>query len=218
MEKGFKTIEEIKNKFSLVSDSNIEIRKELIKKISEIHPDKNNGSFANTETEILYNNISSAIEFIDNELKNEQQLIPISAIKEITNLIKEIIPVNNTTTEKLLEMKSELLSLSDKRINYNFSKNMKPKVASSIISLLITIIWFFPATINEHPVLSHYIDINNSGFNVFWGLCLVTTFFIWNYFIKKEKIIEKAYQYLREMLYQNIIFYIFIYFFRKNGI
>lgn len=114
----YKSLDDIKNKLSLTVDlTNIdEVRRELIIKLAEVHPDRNNGEFKNENDKILYNDISRAIEFIDNNANKTLQIIPVSAITDIIRLIKEIIPKNNINEEKAEE--KDLYNRFDIKINY----------------------------------------------------------------------------------------------------
>jgi len=193
----YETIKEIIDKFSLTSDidKTNDIRRELVKKLSEIHPDRNDGKFKDDETKSLYNDIHSAINFIDENYINPTQLVPISKITDLIHLIHDIIPTKKNKT--IDEFETELHTKFNLDLMKHLLKNKKPKIISTVISTILSTIWVFPSTINDHPILSQYISTNSSLFIAFWIISLILTSFIWLHFSIKERKIERAYDYLK---------------------
>ena len=207
LEAEFKTIDEIKEVFSIDCDDIIEIKRELKKKKVELHPDKNQGKFKSQKIKNIYERIDSAIKFIDRILKNESQLIPISSIKEITNIVRDIIVLENKNISE--KMEDNFYNKIDTVINEHISKNKKTKYFCSSILLPTTIIWLFPTLFNEHPILYQLLSSFDS-FNTFWIFCVIIILSILLIVNTKNKKIIKAYQYLKSEPFQNMLFIFFI--------
>jgi hypothetical protein len=207
----YDSIDEIIKEFSLKPDNLVDMRRELIKNISAIHPDRNNGIFQNIETENLYKKTNEAIQYIDNKLKNENQLVPISSLTEIIKIVQDIIPKNEEAQVNKTFMIEQKINnnLDDWRNDY-LSKYKGSKIISSGIALLITTIWLFPSTINEHPILSEYINTNNFIFLLLWLTSIGITSIIWLYSKYKENKIKYLVKKLKTETYQNQLFNEFI--------
>lgn len=207
MEEQFKSINEIKEEFSIKSDDIIEIKRLLKKKMAELHPDKNKGDFKTKKTKNVYEKIDSAIKFIDKILKNESQLVPISSIKEITNTVRDIIVLENKSI--LEKAEDKIYNKIDNIINEHISKNKKTKYIYSSILLPPTIMWLFPTSFSEHPILKQFLSSFDS-YNILWIFCVIIVLSILMTINNKNKKIIKAYQYLKSEPYQNMLFIFFI--------
>jgi hypothetical protein len=204
-------IDEIKNTYLLKSNNLIDMRKELIKNIAVFHPDRNYGSFQDTETENHYKNMNEALQYIDEKLKNETQLIPISSVTEIIKLVQDIIPKNNDLQINKINIYEQKLNTElDARRNDYLSYDKGAKIISSIVALLITTIWIFPSTIENHPILSQYIKTNNIFFTLIWVVGITTTSTIWFFLKIKERKMGELIKKLRNETYQNNLFENFI--------
>jgi len=167
-------IKQIRDEFGIDSESPDEIRKELIKRISKIHPDKNKGEFSSEKEKEDYLEISSAIEFLDEQVKDQKALIPLKDVTDLIKTVKELVPTNNENTS------AEKLRIKiDDNIDKLKHRNQTPKIATSSITALLTILWVFPSTIQQHPILSMYIDPTGIMFTVVWLYSLMLTAMLW---------------------------------------
>jgi hypothetical protein len=141
------------DEFGIDNESPDEIRKELIKRMSKIHPDKNKGEFSSEKEKRDYLKINSAIRFLDLQTKDQEALIPLKDVTDLIKTLKELVPTNNEnkSTEKL-RIKI------DNNIDKLKHRNQTPKIATSSFTALLTILWVFPSTLQQHPILSMYID------------------------------------------------------------
>jgi len=207
----YSSLDEIKNVFFLKSNNLADMRRELVQKSSLLHPDKNYGMFQDSNTEDQYIKMNGAIQYIDKILGNEMQLVPISAITEIIKVVKSTIPENSDTQlNKKIIVEQNFHTKLDTRKNDYLSNYNGPKIISTFIATIITIIWFFPNIINEHPILSHYIQIDNFYFFLLWIGSIATTSIIWILLKLKERRTEKILKYLKNEITQENMFWDFI--------
>ena len=96
-------IKQIRDEFGIDNESPDEIRKELIKRMSEIHPDKNKGEFSSEREKGDYFKIDSARRFLDEQTKDHEALIPLKDVTDLIETVKELVPTNNEnkSAEKL---------------------------------------------------------------------------------------------------------------------
>lgn len=172
---------QIRDEFGIDSESPDEIRKELIKRISKIHPDKNKGEFSSEKEKEDYLKIGSAIEFLDEQAKDQKALIPLKDVTDLIKTVTELVPTNNENTS------AEKLKIKiDDSIDKLKHRNQTPKIATSSITALLTILWVFPSTIQQHPILSMYIDPTGIIFTVVWLYSLIFTATLWWILIRRE--------------------------------
>ena len=125
--------------------------------------------------------MNESLQYIDDKLKNETQLVPISAVTEIIKIVQDIIPKNNEnlinnniiSEQKIYEQ--ELKTKLDIRRNDYLSYDKVPKIISSVVALLITSIWFFPSTIESHPILSRHLEMDSVFFTLIWLVSIAIT-------------------------------------------
>ncbi|MDL4839238.1 J domain-containing protein [Aquibacillus rhizosphaerae] len=77
-------LQSLKEELNLNGD-HCEIRKGLIKKMKELHPDNNSGNFKNNEEKLLFTKLSEAVEEIDDIPKNELSIIKTLDIVTLAN-------------------------------------------------------------------------------------------------------------------------------------
>lgn len=215
MSKKFSSIEEIKSYFGIDNDTVEDIRKELRKRIKEFHPDTTNGEFKSIEQQERYDNLSNAIQFLDNEGLNNSNLI--LSKNELTSLIKRTInhemslfhgQTNNE--EKIQKTENQLKAIVEESVVKFQKYHLFPKITSVVIVSIISLIWLFPETATKHPVLRELIDIHHIGFTAFWlfSLMLVGSFwFILTIHENRDKTIKTSYSLDST---QNRIFRLFI--------
>lgn len=205
MEKKFSCIEDVKQLFSISDDNLEEIEKKLKKLLVENHPDKTDGDFTNKEQEDKYYLINQAIEFIRNEKQNNTQLVPISVFNSLVEILKE---------NKNTEIKKDNYEIIQTSINSEIKKiptqNLMPKISLSTITTVITMIWLFPNTINEHPVLSKLINTEGITFTIVWLYLLLFTACFWILTALKENKQKKYLESLNTEQVQDLLFQAFL--------
>lgn len=184
----FSNIEQVKTEFKITSSHIDDIRRDLIKKLAEAHPDKTSGNFANAEQEEKFERLKQAIEFMDNQ--QNASLIKIDDLKELIRLIKDDDKEKPNIIEKY---ESNLKKTFELYREKTLSRYKFPKISITAITAAITFLWSFPSLIGEHPILSRWIDPSNPYLSIIWLQSLIVTgtfwFFIW---WKDEK--EKRFQ------------------------
>ena len=178
------SIKEIRDEFGIDSESPDEIRKELIKKLSKIHPDKNKGEFSSGKEKEDYLKINSAIRFLDEQTKDQEALIPLKDVTDLIKTVKELVPTNNEN--KSVE---KLRIKIDDSIDKLKHRNRTPKIATSSITALLTILWVFPSAVKQHPILGRYIDptcLSFSIFTIIWLFSLMFAAIFWSFLRRIE--------------------------------
>lgn len=178
------SIKEIRDEFGIDSESPDEIRKELIKRISKIHPDKNKGEFSSEKKKEDYLKINSAIRFLDEQTKDQDALIPLKDVTDLIKAIKELVPTNNEN--KSVE---KLRVKIDDSIDKLKHRNRTPKIATSSIAALLTILWVFPSIVEKHPILGGYFALYTPWpfiITIIWLFSLMFTAIFWGFLRRIE--------------------------------
>lgn len=207
----FKSIEEIQKHFGLTKNSIDDFRKELVITLAEYHPDKTGGTYRNKLQQRNYEEIDSAIAFID-ESKKEVSITK----HDLSLIIKKIDDLSIIASTKVSEVHS--LDKTIERLDNSIStsiiqfqkKHLFPKISSLAITGALTILWTFPDIALVHPILKQFVVINNPIFTSFWFLSLFTTGFIWILTKgqeRKDELIKKSYGFDST---QNNIFKLFL--------
>ncbi len=209
----------IVKKYNITSLDPKDIRSEFNRIRGEIHPDKQslNGKFATTEDEKNFLEISATIAFID-EKKPEE----ITAIVERTTSIELIEITQNKTLEAIKDLQKSII-ISAERTNYRNAlsqsinqsinnttySNFVPKVTLSLVSVILSFIWFFPSTINNSP-LSRFIDTISPLFTVLWLEILLITGIFWYFALISDNFERKLISKLIDETFQNEFFMHFV--------
>lgn len=207
-------LETIKNTFDLQGNNIEELRKELTKKMSEIHPDKNQGEFINKTDENAYYKMSEAVEYLDSNISSSTSLITVSEAKELFDMVsKQVALITNTNTNNEMQAKTQtqtqtqILSQKSSSSLHTFKRRYKlPKITTTAVSAVLTAMFLFPNQIKEHPVLGKVIDIESAAFFNFWICALAITIFLWLYFFAREQQQELFLKKLNSTYYQNHLF------------
>jgi hypothetical protein len=215
------TLKVIKAKYGISNDDLNSILTEIRKRIKILHPDSNHGNLKNIsdftseqEKEIFLALVKDK-EYIENCLR--QELIPYSTVKEIIDSehdralesYKEI----NKNLIKTTEYSDARKILSDNLDNNLFKirfSNLLPKISVSGITAILTIIWLFPVTIQNHPIISKFIDVNSSFFLVIWLELLIITIIFWVIVFRVEKCQIKILKLLKNDFFQESCIFHFI--------
>lgn len=168
------SIKRIRDEFGIDSESPDEIRKELMKRIFKIHPDKNKGEFSSEKEKEDYLKINSAITFLDEQAKDQKALTPLKDVTDLITTVKGLVLTNNESKS------AEKLRIKiDDSIDKLKHRNQTPKIAASTITAIVTILWVFPSTVQQHPILSMYINPTDIWFTIIWLYSLMLTTMLW---------------------------------------
>ena len=171
----FNNLAEIKEQLDLKSSNKEELRKVLKLKLKECHPDSNGGrDFESIEKRLLYEKITAAIEFIDTPV----ELVLRREISDLKKVVQDL-AIKRNDDEVLIKKEELLTSKIETNIKNYTSSHLFPKITSSVIAGLLSIIWLFPKTVSEHIILKNYIDVQSPFFSIIWFLGLFFTGYIW---------------------------------------
>ena len=170
----YTSTEQIINDFDLKVSLKEELRKELKKKLKDCHPDIAGGEFKTIEQKEYFEKISSAIDFLDTpvELSIRQD------IGDLARIVKDLAQIKNENNF-LYKKEESLATRIDSNVKNYISTHLFPKIGSSVIAGVLSILWLFPKSISEHEILSRYIDIKSTGFTLTWAFALIFTCYIW---------------------------------------
>ena len=197
----YENLNDIQSDFGIESDEISVIKKELKSILKDIHPDKNEGTFKNKLDELNYQKAISALEFLDTEFR-------LISVNELNKLAVQ--------TEKRISKKEQKKAVKklDNKIS-GYIKNYKrshlfPKISSTALTAIISFLWLFPSTLEDHPVLSIYFTPKNQSFTSLWALALMITIFYWLLLKINERKMENATKRLNLESVQNNLFRRFI--------
>jgi hypothetical protein len=206
----FTTLEQIKNHFGIKEISLDEIRKELITLLAENHPDKTGGIFSSPYRKTKYEEIDSAIKFL--ETIKQDIVISNHDLSVLVKTIQDLVP--QTTVAQIKNTSEEVINRLDTKISSSIvhfqKRHLFPKVSSLAISGALTILWTFPQIAQEHLILKRYISSENSIFSVLWFSSLIITVLTWLHIKRNERrdeLIKKSYN-LEST--QNMMFKLFL--------
>jgi hypothetical protein len=204
----FSSIDEIKEHFGLDQNDPNELRKELKKLLANSHPDKTGGTFKGKTQQRNHEELSAAIDFIDN-LSTEivltrQELVEIK--QQINNLaaIKE--NYENAKKEEYTKLLENHIDVSVVKFQ---KKHLSLKVTSIVVTSILTAIWTFPTIVEHQPLLKNLLALKSIPFTIVWIISLVAVGFIWIFtksIEKRDRLIKKNYSIDST---QNIIFKMF---------
>lgn len=173
---NFTSLKQIKEEFNLGGIRKEELRSELRIKLANSHPDKVGAENFNSDE---FTKIQNALGFVDSYstdlVVNEQVTSLIEIVKELT--IKTQInstqyQFNDAIDDFYKERKEALLF---------------PKISLSAITAILTFLWLFPKTVEDHPVLKKYITFENETSTTIWIVLLFYTIIFWILISRKEQ-------------------------------
>ncbi|MDD1689046.1 MAG: hypothetical protein LUQ66_00090 [Methanoregula sp.] len=237
---NFKSINEIKKEFEIVIDDPQEIRKELIRMAKSLHPDQqqNGGQFKSDFDESRYYRIMAARDFIDgisvpliipidkSLTKSSEKRSDVSEISnESTELTKKIddlkTDIASIKHQKSIEYESKNLLVLNEQIKTQIEANRQfhniPKISLALITSILSFLWLFPSTIQNHPILSKIIDVNSVLFLMIWLYLMTITIIMWFYYYQIEKNQANIFQRLNNESLQNNIFDEFLEEYQMSG-
>jgi hypothetical protein len=164
------------------------LKRELRKIITRLHPDRTGGVFKTKRSEERFHQAMAADEFIELNRTVNTSLVPIGALKEIVEVIGRI---NSTANQETSTTLSHRYSLEEK---YTLSRKLFPaKISSGAISSIILFILAFPKTFADSPILGEFVHNNEFQMLSLLGLAFFGFFFILTYV--GERIIESRIDY-----------------------
>jgi hypothetical protein len=197
-------IQSIASKYGVLGETADEIRAEIKREMAPLHPDKNGMKFVSPEAEARYHQLNEAKAEIAAAEVASKSLVPVSAIRDIVELIN---------TNKAVDSKAiyeSKLEAAIKDTTYRASKRgFVPKIGITAVTTVLTFLWLFPKTVEEHPVLKHYVDVTSKDFTAFWFLSVTfcATYWLGLYYVNMRKAETMANLKLEQ--HQNDLFEIF---------
>ncbi len=162
----FESVEQITKEFDLEFISIANLKRELKTKLAKFHPDRNGGSFKSNGDKEIYESLISAYDFVSSQ---KTDIVSRDEISALTKAIKDLaVEKNKTKTEEVLAERI------DNSIKSYSSIHLLPKISTTAIASVISILWLFPETVSEHQILSSLIEPSSNGFTFLW---LGTMFF-----------------------------------------
>lgn len=173
------SIDEIKQKYNLETNSLEEIKVELLKRIKQNHPDESNYRAVDSNIEITdlikeYNYIQN---LIDPDRKQEVSIPMNEVVKAFTGIMQ--MPTKKDKEEVLSEKLNT--SIND-QVNETRRKMSFRRYSSASITAIITFLWLFPNQVLEHPVVKMLVEDYQQGiYMILWAwLCaLAFTCMLW---------------------------------------
>ncbi|MBB1643884.1 hypothetical protein [Sphingobacterium sp. UME9] len=202
--KTYNSILEIKKEFQIDSD-NLEIIREHLNAIRiNSHPDKTNGHFANDLIEAEYHNANNAIKYLD-QISGDNSLIVVEKMADLMKMVTEMIPANR---------QSSLEQNLDSKISFvitNFRSRMfLPKISLSVITAVMTFLFFFPGQIKSNPALSQIINPTSQTFLGIWFSLLLYSGLFWIMIFLNEEKAKRRLTLLKVDSIQNGLFQDFV--------
>lgn len=192
---NFNSINKIKEHFGLEIEDVKELRKELRNKLAKVHPDKTGGKFAGNAQQRDHDEITAAIDFIDNESTDI-----ILSNKNLVELIKKVDELSLLKEKEEIKVKEQYNQLLENHIDSSVIRYQKKhtslKISSLVAITLISSIWAFPSIVLEHPVLKNIFVLDSIPFTVAWICSIVFAGYIWLYsksIEKEDKLIKLNY-------------------------
>lgn len=210
----FNSIEDIRKHFGFVNQEINEIRSELKKMLFEVHPDSSGGDdFKSLKDEREYYEIKDALGFIERmNNSDENGLISVENIHSIVKAaINELAAVSVNQKEQLRDKE---MALSVYQKDFSKASNIKHrglKITSSVVAGIITLIWIFPETIQNHSILKNlYLVRDPMLLSGIWLCALIFTSMIWFILKRRERKSEELIKSYSLESVQNNMFQLFV--------
>ncbi|WP_029275105.1 hypothetical protein [Pedobacter borealis] len=173
---NFTSLKQIKEEFKLDGIEKNELRSQLRIILANSHPDKVGTEKFNSDD---FTKIQDALSFIDS---HSTDLVVNEQVTSLIEIVKEL-----TTTNQINSTQNQFNDVID-----NFYKEKKeallfPKISLSVVTAILTFLWLFPKTVEDHPVLKKYITFENPTSTVIWFALLIYTVLFWVLISRKEQ-------------------------------
>lgn len=180
----YNSINEICNEFNIKDSEDIDqILRELTEIQSKLHPD-NNPNIDKNNTE-KYFRVSEAKNFIRKHYKQNHNLVEVSDFEELMKVVN-----NNSLSVILKEKERNLESTYETKVKQIKSSYIPKKIAVGTIIAIFSAVWAFPSVLEQNPLISRYILINNEIFytilTIIWILVLLMSFLFLLQILKRE--------------------------------
>lgn len=190
-------INDVKKEFGLESNDIKGMIYELKKKQVSCHPDKKKESCSLDDE---YYKVSDAIRYLR---EYETKYFPVS-ISEIENIIRV---TNAPYFEDQME-NSINQSIESKKVKIA-KKNRIPRFSSASILILMSLVWSLPNKLENNPIISKIIFLNNPNFSYAWYIMIVGVVLIWGITFKSEKEFDSFIWTINNDSFQNDLFIAF---------
>ena len=138
-------------KLEATSSDESAVKSELRQKIALIHPDKNNGRFASENDRLRFEELTKALDFLENRNKQTQAITlkdtPSAILQHINGAL---IP----TTEEVLERKKDDCRSAYKRAAK--SRYFFPRLKSGFFAGLCGLLLTFAEQLKTHPFFNQF--------------------------------------------------------------
>jgi hypothetical protein len=208
-------LNKIRIRYNLTEEDPIKIRYKLNQIRGELHPDKNGGKFPSKDNETEYFEINNLIKQLDETYIHS--IVPFSHICDIiqddrSRLIENIQKINSDLiiSSELTNNRKNLSERTTSTIDQIKYSNIIPKITISGVTALLTIIWFFPVTIQSHPILSMFIDVTTPLFLIIWVYSLFFTLIFWIFILRIETCEKEILKLLNDEFFQDNLIVRFI--------
>lgn len=120
---------------------------------SSLHPDKNGNQFDSEDAEARYHFLNSAIEYVNELETKSKQLIPMSDVTKLVEVMSKSIALHNTPSTKEIE------NTSRENVRFELSRKYKgKKIGSGVFAAFLGfIITQFP-DLEKNPILKPFIS------------------------------------------------------------
>ena len=169
----FYSLEQILQAFHLPKQDADEVRKELRRRLKQVHPDTNSttGAPSAASDEVL--RITEALNFLD-AAKRRTAVVPVEEVTDLVKAIKELLPANREQ-----DADAKLAGSIDAKAEEAKSSGRLLRAFLTAGALFLTVIWLFPSIAGSHPILRKYINVEDTLFTVVWLSLLLYTGAIW---------------------------------------
>jgi hypothetical protein len=199
----FESIEQIREEFEIDSAEPEQVRKELIGRLAEIHPDRREDGELSSEDEERWTKIQNAVDFIDSD--ETQMMVP---ARQVTALQKKVDELSLTAKSNEAETQlSENIRDQESRIR---SYGRGPRITSTAVTTVLTGLIAFPEYTSNHPILSEFINFQSTTFIIIWIYCLIFTGMVWWMTKRIESRKRDILDALKSERLQNDLFYRFL--------
>lgn len=168
-EEDFMSIDEIKRKYNIETDSLEEIKAELLKRIKQNHPDESNYKTIDDNIEIT--DLIIEYDYIQSLIGTDRKQEVSIPINEVVKAFTEIMQMPTRKEKDPAEVLSEKLNTSiNTQVMATKKKLSFPRYSSIGITAIITFLWLFPKQVLEHPFVKMFVSDYKQGF--FYGKSL----------------------------------------------
>lgn len=128
------------------------LSKALKSERTSLHPDKNGNQFDSVESEARYHFINKALSHLDDLDAKSRQMVPMSEVTKLVEVMSKSIALRETPTSKEIE------SSSRQNIRYELSRKYKgKKIGSGVIAGFLGFMVTQAPNLEKNPILKPFI-------------------------------------------------------------